>query len=154
MIQRIQTLYLIVADLLMALLFFVPFSEMVGKDGSLYSFGLSGLVSEGPAGGKIDEGAWLLFILACLILGTNSLIIFLFKNRVLQMRLSTIVVFLLLGLTLFSYISIYRSNDILGGGYSLKIYLAFPLIAAIFVYLAIRGMVKDERLVKSIDRIR
>ena len=154
MIQRIQTLYLFIADLLVAVLFFVPFAEMAGKDGNLYSFGLTGLVSDGSAVGKVVERAWLLFVFAALILGTISLLIFFYRNRVLQMKLSTVVIFLLLGLTALGYYSIYRSNDLLGGGYSLKVYLTFPLIAAVFIFLAIRGIAKDERLIKSIDRIR
>jgi hypothetical protein len=154
MIQRIQTLYLVIADLLVAVLFFVPLAEMVGKDGHLYHFGLSGLIAEGSADAKIIERTWPLFIFVCLILVINSLVIFLYRNRVLQIRLSTIVIFLLMGLTALGYYLIYRSNNLLEGGYSLKVYLTFPLIAAVFIYLAIRGMAKDEHLVKSIDRIR
>ena len=35
-----------------------------------------------------------------------------------------------------------------------KILLLFPLIAIVLTWLAIRGIVKDEALVRSVDKIR
>ena len=154
MIQRIQTLYLFIADLLVAMLFFVPFAEMSGKGGSLYRFDVSGVISEGAAGGEIMQRSWPVLILTCLILILLNLIIFQFKKRVRQMKLSYFTIFLLIGLTALIYFYVWKSNDLMGGSYSLKIFFTFPLIASVFVYLAIRGIAKDELLVKSIDRIR
>lgn len=154
MLQRIQTLYLFVADLLVAILFFVPFAEMAGKEGSLYRFNISGVIAEGVAGGAIMQRPWPMLILTSLVLILLNLIIFQYKNRVRQMKLSYFMIFMLIGLTSLIYLYVWKYNDIMGGTYSLKIFITFPLIASVFVYLAIRGIAKDELLVKSIDRIR
>jgi hypothetical protein len=154
MIQRIQTLYLLIADLLIATLFFVPFAEMSGNQGRLFLFNLSGIISEGAANGNISQKSWPLFILACLILVFLSYIIFLYKNRMRQKRFAYLAIFLLIGFTASIYFSVWKCSNLLGGNYSIKIYFTFPLIAAVFVYLAIRGIARDEQLVKSIDRIR
>ena len=154
MIQRIQTLYLFIADLLVAILFFVPFAEISGKEGSLYRFDVLGVICEGATGGAIMQLSWPVLLLACLILILLNLTIFQFKKRVRQMKLSYFTIFLLIGLTALIYFYVWKSSSLMGGSYSLTIFFIFPLIASVFVYLAIRGIAKDELLVKSIDRIR
>jgi hypothetical protein len=154
MIQRIQTLYLLIADLLIGVLFFVPFAEMMSNQGRSFLFNLSGIVSEAEASGTISQKSWPLFVLTCLIFALVIYIIFQYKNRVRQKQLSYLTIFLLIGLTATIFFSVWKCTNMLGGNYSMKIYAAFPLVAVVFVYLAIRGISKDEHLVKSIDRIR
>lgn len=154
MIQRIQTLYLLIADLLVATLLFLPLAEMVDKQGILYQLNVAGVMRDGVADGGELLSTWPLFSLAGLTIIVIALIIFQFKNRERQRRLSYIVLFLLLSLTAVIYYYIWQYNNTLGGEYSLKVFSSFPLVAAVFVYLAIRGIVKDDNLVKSIDRIR
>ncbi len=154
MLQRIQTLYLLIADLLVVALFFVPFAEIPGKEGSLYQFDLSGVISRGTAGSPMMHSSWPVLILACLILILINLTILQFKNRMRQMKLSYFTIVLLIGLTALIYYYVWKSSNLMGSSYSLKIFFTFPLIASVFVYFAIRGIAKDELLVKSIDRIR
>ncbi|MEI6274860.1 MAG: DUF4293 domain-containing protein [Prolixibacteraceae bacterium] len=154
MIQRIQTLYLLIADLLIASLFILPFAEMSGKGGKLFLFFLSGITSEEPGQGEVIQKSWPLLVLTCLILVLLSLTIVQYKNRTRQIKLSWLTVVLLLGLVSSIYFSVWKCNGLLGGEYSMKISFTFPIIAAIFVYLAILSIAKDEKLVKSIDRIR
>ncbi len=154
MIQRIQTLFLLIADLLIAILFFVPFAEMYGKGSKLFLFYLSGIISEGTDKGEVIQKSWPLLFLACLILVLVNLVIIQYKSRQRQINLSLLTIVLLLGLFSSIYFSVWECNSLLGGNYSMKISFTIPLIAAIFVYLAIRRIKKDEKLVKSIDRIR
>jgi len=70
------------------------------------------------------------------------------------MRLCTINIFVLLGLGGLIYYYVSESAKLLSGIYSFTIFLLFPVIAAILIYLAIRAIKKDEMLVRSIDRIR
>lgn len=151
MIQRIQTLYLLIAELLIAMLFFVPFAELADKNGSLFQFSVFGVVQEGGANGIVQR-CWPIFILVCLVLLVLNLIILNFKRRTMQIKLSYIVIFLMICLTGLVYYYVSSNNP--GGTFAFKIYASFPLVAAVFLYLAIRGIVKDENLVKSIDRIR
>ncbi len=154
MIQRIQTLYLLIANLLLATLIFLPLAEMVDKQGILYQLNMTGVTKEGAAGGGELSSTLPVISLFCLIISMIMLIIFQYKSRARQIRLSYVVIFLLLALTGAVYFYIRQYDNTLGGEYSVNISASFPLIAAVLVYLAIRGIVKDENLVKSIDRIR
>jgi CDP-diglyceride synthetase len=154
MIQRIQTLYLLIADLLIAILFFVPFAELYGNGGKIFIFYLTGIISEGADKAEVIQRSWPLFLLTCMVLGFLNLVIFQYKKRERQIKLAWVTVILLLGLMTSVYFSVWKCQNLFGGNYSMKIFFTFPLIAAIFVYLAIRSIAKDERLVKSINRIR
>ncbi len=154
MIQRIQTLYLLIADLLIAILFFVPFAEIAGKDGGLYLLNVVGLQAEGTSLGAFQLKTWPLQILMVVILLGLILILFQFKNRILQIKLSYAAILFQIILSTLLVFYAWSGSTQVGGTYSLKIFFTFPLIAAVIVFLAIRGMVRDENLVKSIDRIR
>lgn len=68
------------------------------------------------------------------------------------MRLVAFTIILLLGLFgLFFYFTYAAFED---ARVAFKIPVAFPLIAVILDYLAIRAIGKDEALVRSLDRIR
>jgi hypothetical protein len=153
MIQRIQTLYLLIADLLIVMLFFLPFAELADKNSALYQFNVFGIVKEGASGGT-GPSCWPVFILVCVILILLNLIILNYKRRTTQIQFSYVAIFLLICLTGLVYFYVTSNNNTLGGSYSFKLYASFPLEAALLVYLAIRGIVKDENLIKSIDRIR
>ena len=151
MIQRIQTLYLLAADVLIATLFIMPFAELSGKEGNVFVFHLTGLVA---GNGESTANTWPLLAITCLIFAVIVLVIFQYKNRPLQIKLSYLTTVLLLGLTGLIYFYVWKVNAISGGTYSFRLSSTFPLIAAVFVWLASRGIIKDEKLVKSIDRIR
>jgi hypothetical protein len=152
MIQRIQTIYLFIAELLIASLFIAPLAEFAGKDGKLFLLTINGVFSEGNK--DIISRSWPLFIMVCLILILLTVAIFQYKNRIRQINISYLTAYLLFGLTAAIFFFIWRNDTILEGTYALKIYFTFPLISAIFIFMAIRGIAKDEHLVKSIDRIR
>jgi hypothetical protein len=80
--------------------------------------------------------------------------IFLFRKRALQMRLCTFCIILLVGwyvaLVAFAYIM----GDGLVGEYRPEVWAAIPAINAILLYLAFRGILHDEMLVRSLDRLR
>ena len=154
MIQRIQTVYLLIAEILLGVLFFVPFAEIAGKEGNIYRFDIQGMSLEGAQKPDIINSSLPVIILLAISMILILATIFLFKNRVLQMKLSLINIFVLLGLGVLIYYDARSSAKILSGVYSFTIYLVFPLISAILIYLANRAIRKDELLVRSIDRIR
>ena len=154
MIQRIQSLYLLIADLLIAMLFFVPFAEIAGKGGHLYLLSATGFRPEEASGGAVLVNTWpLLFLSGVLLLGL-IFVLFQFKNRVRQIKFSYAAILLQLILTALICFFAWSGSYQVGGTFSLKIYFTLPLIASVIVYLAIRGIRKDDNLVKSIDRIR
>lgn len=82
-------------------------------------------------------------------------IIFLFKKRFLQVRLCFTEVVLLLGAQGFIayYIyNMYKSFDV--ASWKFGVPSVFPILALIFVVLAIRAIIHDHNLIKSLDRIR
>jgi hypothetical protein len=130
MIQRIQTIYLVLIELLFIALMFIP----VLNGATLYRLPLL-LVAE--------------FVIAALAVST----IFLYKNRKLQMKLCNVGV--LLSLLVFAAVAafpkIFTGNDadaVFGIGTWL---LALNII---LFFLAGRGVRKDEALVRSADRLR
>lgn len=154
MIQRIQTVYLILAGVLTGILFFVPFAEIAGKEGHIYQFDVHGIYLEGVQKPEIVFSSFPVVILLIM----NILMIFsaisLFKNRILQMKLSRICILIQLGLGGVIYFSAWSFANQLSGILSPANFIVIPVVAAVLIYLAFRSIKKDESLVRSIDRIR
>ena len=147
MIQRIQTAYLLVAGLLTASLYKLKFAD-IAVNGELYSFNAKGIFS----GEKMIIDGLPLLIFIGLIALLHIVIIFMYKKRIRQIRMTVFTIILLIGLFgLFFYFT-YASFQ--GAKIAFKVPVAFPLVAIILDYLAIRGIGKDEALVRSLDRIR
>ena len=152
MIQRIQSIYLLVVSLLMASIFIFPFAELLGANGQLFIFSYNGLSVEN------EEGMYLLtippMILLIIIVFISFFSIFLFKKRVLQMRINFFNLLLMVGYLGLNYYYIQNFSKQLDGIVSYQITAIFPIISAIITYLAIRAIGKDEALVRSMERIR
>ena len=147
MIQRIQTVYLLISALLIGFLFLLPFAE-IAQDGMIYLFNYKGIVLDGT----VKENGFSIAVLIGIILALHGVAIQSFKNRIRQMRIIVFSILLMLGLFgLFFFFTSYTFSD---AKISYKISLVFPLIAIILDYLAIRAIGKDEALIRSIDRIR
>lgn len=153
MIQRIQTLYLVIADLLVSLLFFFPLASLTGKGGALYQFELMEFVQLTKPQSIIKSNGLLvsLSILAILLI---TVVIFLYKDRQRQLLLTVSAIFILLLTDLLVFYYAYGGQVVVGEKFSINLSAVLPLIAIIFLLLAITGIRKDEALVKSIDRIR
>lgn len=98
----------------------------------------------------IDAGSnffILLITLTAAILST--VIIFLFKNRKQQMTLCFLGLLLSAGLVLLYYFEIKKLDK-----YTLALSCVFPLIILISFLMAWRNIRKDEKLVKSLDKLR
>lgn len=152
MIQRIQTLYLFLAFAVMLLMFFFPFAEILSGEGLIYTFEFDGLQTSEK--GMVFQSVPLI-ILLCVILGITIVSIFLYKERIIQMRLNFINMILMLGYVGLSYYYVRHFADKLESvAVNYELYGALPFVAALLTYLAIRAIGKDEALVRSIDRIR
>lgn len=154
MIQRIQTVYLFGAMVLLSLMFFFPLAEFLSADNELYVFYVDGIKTEGALQGTYFQKTMPVLILlsvVCLVLFIN---IFLFKNRVLQMRLCVFDIILMLGLCGLMVFYMLDAKSRLEAIASYNYTLIFPVIAAVLTYLAFRGIRRDELLVRSYERIR
>ena len=97
-----------------------------------------------------------LLVIIIIALGILAIIcLFLYKNRKLQFKLSVFGVIFSIGFLFLEYFrveSFKKDNLIQTGSYQIGALL--PLVMVIFFFLAARGIYKDERLVKSMDRLR
>lgn len=154
MIQRIQTVYLLIIVILMITTLFLPLANlMIGN--SYFTFDVTGLSAATNDQIELIYPSWALFALSAIIALIAMITIFLFHKRILQIRLCIFNAILLLG---FYGLFIYQIWDIKQTVDSMeffgKIALTFPLICLILNYLAIRNIGADEVLVRSLDRLR
>lgn len=164
MLQRIQTVYLIVTFILTVLLLFLPMGYML-HDGMVESFkvnamGAYQLISD-PATSSLSsemvQCAWALLILVCLIMGTTVYDILLFRKRILQIRLAIFNMILHMGVyALFAlyYFFLMPNQHVIEGVFQPSYTILFPLFNVVLTYLAIRAIGADEALVRSLDRLR
>ncbi len=150
MIQRIQSLYLLISFGLIVSLFFIPFAELINEAGDSYLFLYRGLES----GDKMVFMVYPVAILQTIIAFVGLVTIFLYKRRVLQIRLTIFNMICMLGLMGLVFYNIYNQEQELNAVVGYSIVNVFPLIAFIFDFMAMRAIRKDENLIRSMDRIR
>jgi hypothetical protein len=155
MIQRVQTVYLFLAAVFSGLMFFFPFIEMVDSNQYLLQFNYNGVFRLEPDGNVLLQAALPVTIIISTTLVLSLLAIFLYKKRVIQMRLCIYNILLLLGsMGLIYYYYSQIADKLSIGEHAFRLAFIFPLVAAILNFLAFRSIRRDEKLVKSYDRIR
>ena len=152
MIQRIQSLYLLVAAALMSLTLLMPVATFVvdGQTFKLSAFALSC--------GEVSQGTLWMGVMLVLATLLPLVIIFLFKRRTLQVRLCAVEIVLLLGSLVMIGLYYWLTSRLFNGlevehrqfGWGAPM----PLVAVVLTALASRAIFKDEVLVRSLDRIR
>jgi hypothetical protein len=144
MIQRIQSIFLLLASVALWLLFMIPFAL---SDKSATPFFEDHLFS-------VQDHVILLVL--CILGASISLInIFLYNNRVLQLRLGIIGIIASFFLGLVAIWLIYSNADKMSDVVIEDQFGIFlPVIAIILLVLANRFIKKDEDLVDSMDRLR
>ncbi|MGD9929310.1 MAG: DUF4293 domain-containing protein [Mangrovibacterium sp.] len=147
MLQRIQTVYMLVSAILIGLLFALPFAE-IAHNNQLFLFDIRGIVRNEV----VEENGLAIAAFIGIILILHVVAIYMFKKRILQIRLLVFTILLMIGLFGMFYFFTYYAFS--GADVSFKLPVAFPLVAIILDYLAIRNIGKDEALIRSIDRIR
>lgn len=155
MIQRIQTLYLLIIAGLFTALAFLPLGFFQTTD-ALYSFDVTG-VNTTTEPTELLFPTWSMMAINGLIILLSFATIFMYKKRLLQIRMCIFNGLLMIGLCgLFGFYAwkINSSPDISVVSFSMRIWASFPIIALILDYLAIRNIGADEALVRSLERLR
>ncbi len=154
MIQRVQTLYLLVITILMTLTATLPLAFFSGA-GELVNLRSSGLYLLNG-----DVVQFIPYLLALVIIAAIMplVIIFLYGNRITQIRLCVAEMVLLFGVAImvgvYLYLSYRAYSQLAEMSYGFHPALAAPVVAIILNFLAINAIAKDEALVRSLDRIR
>ena len=157
MIQRVQSIYLLIATVCYACAFFVDFASVKGLE-TVLNFGV---LSGTQVGGYSFEGNFFLTyapyingVLVALVGAT----IFLFKNRKNQLKLAYVAY----GIALLYIVLIFLGLDKVKLAFASESEITFsyltgtylPVASIAFLILAHRAIKKDEELVKSVDRLR
>lgn len=156
MIQRKQSLFLFFAAIALGCMFFFPLALIIGELDSLvlHIYKTVSLVPDKLA----DVPPYFNLLILTLVvfpLILSLVTIFLYKNRRLQMNLVKVAILLILaaiGIFFFYYIP--RLEALAEGVAVYEIASYFPLLAFIFLLLAYRGILSDEKLIRSADRLR
>lgn len=137
MIQRIQSIYLLLAAVAVVVFNFVALGIDETPEPDVVVFGKNMLA---------------LFIPSLVIACISFITIFLFSNRKLQMSITRINLFLvlvLIGLTIY-FLFVDQANAVESPGMG----LILPIFTFLFSFIALKKIGADEKLVRSIDRLR
>ncbi len=155
MIQRIQTLYLLLVVLLTTVTFFSPVAGLQhAEQAAIYEMSYRGLFEMNVSGNNMLANTWMLTALMALIPLLAFITIILFKKRMLQIRLIIFNIVLMAGFYGLMFIYLWQYGKSLEASLYLEISAAFPLVGIILSIMAIRAIGKDEALIKSLNRIR
>jgi len=152
MIQRIQTIYLILAIACLGLTFAFPFVSYL-VDSEIVVFNAYGLGKNA----KEVTTFFPYFISVSLSMGLAVFSLLQYKKRQLQMKVGRFNYLLII----LSIVLIYIEATIVESKFELEneqisygLGMFFPVAALPFTFLANRSIKKDEKLVKSLDRLR
>ncbi|HZF65588.1 MAG TPA: DUF4293 domain-containing protein [Chitinophagaceae bacterium] len=138
MLQRIQSIWLLLASAFNAITFRFPFySGDWIKDKFLYVVDLNAKTT-----------FW--FTVLTILSGAIAFItIFLYKNRKLQLRLCYLGLFLTAVLLTMYFMEM---KNFIGG--NIAVWVIFYFAILVCYILAVRGILRDQKLIRSLDRLR
>ena len=149
MIQRQQTIWWFLIGVFAVLMLFFDWMTLFVTDGN-YTLSSSGILKDGAA---VIPGTMLTVYLIVEAV-FNFVIIFLYKKRILQSRLTIISIVLSLGT--YGLVALYRymsfTEEVTSTNFNWPLIL--PLISAILGVMAFRHVLMDEAKVRSLDRLR
>ena len=156
MIQRIQTLFLFIVFGLSLAAFFFPIANFLSSPVYTVELGVLGIKEYAAY-----DVEWPNTILLPIVLGLTGLIafatIFLYKRRKLQVRLirfDLLLNIIYLALIFFYYVPELETLTQTSADYIREAGIYIPIVSVLFLILANRFIVKDEKLIRSADRLR
>lgn len=149
--QRIQTVWLVLAFAAMIAFLFLPIGIFATPQGNwiMYNWSTRPLIGVGTV-----MNHWGLFVLTLIIALLSLYIVFLYKKRKLQMRLTMLGMLLTVGYLVYYTVEAVKLTNALQASYGFKFALALPIITIILLFMARRAIRKDEVLVRMSNRLR
>lgn len=150
MIQRIQTIYLLLISICFTLILFFPIAEI--NDNILSVWSLKSSI------GVVLSPTYYLGLLSLMIATISLVTIFLYTKRMLQNKLCVamfIMIILFLSLMFFIYpefvfYKMFGKDAVI----NFSIYSIIGVLPLAFVMLANKAILKDEKKVRAADRLR
>ena len=152
MIQRKQTVYLLLSSVLMLLLPFLDSFSVITSD-NVYNLNSLGFYNSSLGVENLNQPTWGLFGLNVAVILLPLITIFLYKLRVLQMRLTIFSLLLKIGLLALGAFYIYMFKEAHPKTVSMYAtpWIVLPVISIVFDALAHRGIAIDERLIQYLN---
>lgn len=154
MIQRIQSIYLLVVAILLVVSLCLPLGSYIGADFAVSSLSNWCVSAPAAADGSVarDYAPWALGAILTVVALLNFVTIFLFRHRILQIRMTIFGMVLLVGyyVTMVAFVLMLKGEASFTPSWTVCI----PLISLVLDWLAVRAIGKDEVLVKAYDRLR
>jgi len=156
MLQRIQSVYLLLASLAILALFLFPLAHNVYVDNKPINIMVMGVYQDVNGQQQLTDHFVALTAVTAIVGIIPLIIIFLYKNRKQQIALCYSSVLVIIG---YSFWIAQAAKAATGGGVTLDfknfgigLFLC-PLAILLYIF-AIKGIQRDEKLVKSADRLR
>lgn len=158
MIQRIQSVYLFIAVLALVVLYFFPVASYL-SDLSYNKFYITHLQTLTPGVDSPISNSLILplGIFNGIIAIVTVMSIFLYKKRIFQSRMVKLAILMsviLIALIFFVYSPLIGKATGAEANYADSFGIYISLIAIVMLVLANRGIMHDEKLVKSANRLR
>ena len=155
MIQRIQSLYLLLTTLLAVLFLNGTYLTFIKESGSNIQITLRGVLSQVQGNGEeVILGSLPIYLLVIIILMISVISILSFRNRKVQLLLSGLLIvltcILIIESVIYSLFIVRKYDAELIPGIKMLI----PALLLILSILAYKGIKKDADLIKSYDRLR
>ena len=150
MLQRVQSLFLVLAAAVMLVASIAPL-VIFNFNADIVRFEAMGIYLND----QLTDSTWGLFFIG---IGSSILALitlFIYKRRILQIRLSIFNIALMVGFYLYSAFLIYKlyvAENLIYNRVGIGIIM--PIIAIILTIIAIRKIGADEALIQSLNRLR
>ena len=153
MLQRKQTIWTLLAIICMALSFKFSFysgNVQVGANGHVF-MSLKAVPAIGFGNDSASAGSVLILIVTSILIAGSLINIFNYKQRTKQLWITLGLIVLAL-LNIFLYWQASRPPHFIEGNYNIGALLSLAI--PVFLILAVRGIARDQKLIKSVDRLR
>jgi hypothetical protein len=155
MLQRIQSIYLFLAGLAILALFLFPLAHNVYVDNVPTAIKVTGTYIDVNSVQVVKDHFVALSAVTAIVSIIPFIIIFLFRNRKQQIALSYSAILVIIG---YSFWIAQTAKSVTGGvtleASNFGIGLFLCPVAILMLILAIKNIQKDEKLIKSADRLR
>ena len=157
MIQRIQTVWLFLASASLLLLFLFPYLQYFDNYGVGMAIKITGIY-QGVSEGVVQVESNILQTIATVVASLLPLLtISFFRDRKKQIKLALVNMFIVILLGIWFFFTARSAVELVNKSIAIENIgigaLLIPL-SIVFLALAIKGIRKDEKLIKSVDRLR
>ena len=150
--QRIQTVWLVLVALLMAIFAFQDIAVFT-LPGGTFCFLDNWHIYSGTDGVG-QHNVWGIGVLSIVSAVLALRLVFLYKRRMLQMRFTVLLLFLIVGELMYIAFVSWRFCSANDASFGIRFPLALPIICLPLLYLAARRMIYDEMLIRTSNRLR